>query len=83
MSGECPDDERIFVHYMFGGTKNSSYGCPELKNTSYPETCCTLQLILLLVLFLKKKKSMNLSIIYKYIPFLDGFSLIIFYSALW
>ena len=42
MSGECLDDDRIFVHYMFGGTKNSSYGCPELKNTSYPETCCTL-----------------------------------------
>jgi hypothetical protein len=42
MTGECPDSDRIFVHYMFGGTKNSSYGCPLLKNTSYPETCCTL-----------------------------------------
>ena len=42
MTGECLGDDRIFVHYMFGGTKNSSYGCPESKNTSYPETCCTL-----------------------------------------
>jgi hypothetical protein len=41
MTGECLGDDRIFVHYMFGGTKNSSYGCPESKNTSYPETCCT------------------------------------------
>ena len=43
MSGECPDNnDRIFVSYVFGGTKNSSYGCPYSKNTSYPETCCTL-----------------------------------------
>jgi hypothetical protein len=42
MTGECPDSDRIFVHYMFGGTKNSSYVCPLLKNTSYPETCRTL-----------------------------------------
>jgi hypothetical protein len=43
MSGECTDnDDRIFVSYVFGGTKNSSYGCPVSKNTSYPETCCTL-----------------------------------------
>ena len=27
---------------MFGGTKNSSYGCSSSKNISYPETCCTL-----------------------------------------
>jgi len=42
MTGKCLGDDRIFVHYMFGGTKNSSYGCPYFKNTSYPETCCTL-----------------------------------------
>ena len=42
MTGECPDSDRIFVSYVFGGTKNSSYGCPDSKNTSYPETCCTL-----------------------------------------
>ena len=43
MIGQCPDsDDRIFVSYVFGGTKNSSYGCPDSKNISYPETCCTL-----------------------------------------
>jgi len=42
MTGECLGDDRIFVHYMFGGTKNSSYGCPYFKNTSDPETCCKL-----------------------------------------
>jgi hypothetical protein len=43
MTGKCPDNnDRIFVSYVFGGTKKSSYGCPLLKNISYPETCCTL-----------------------------------------
>ena len=43
MTGKCPENnDRIFVSYVFGGTKNSSYGCPFSKNISYPETCCTL-----------------------------------------
>ena len=43
MTGECLDnDDRIFVSYVFGGTKKSSYNCPLLKNISDPETCCKL-----------------------------------------